>query len=71
MDMVTDCYKTQHFYNKIVDKTLLIWFTTQRRQHQLPVVAICPGGHEVLPVSATRNLDVYFDSAWFMPATTL
>jgi hypothetical protein len=41
-------------------------FQTQRRQHQLPVVDICVGGREILPVSSARNLGVYFDSGLCM-----
>jgi hypothetical protein len=33
-----------------------MWFTIQRRQLQLPVIAICNGGHDVLSVATARNL---------------
>ncbi len=48
------------------DKTEVMWFTTQRRQQQLPVSAIRVNGSDVLPVSSARNLGVYFDSALSM-----
>jgi hypothetical protein len=39
----------------------MMWLTTQRRQHPLPVVAMCIGGHEILSVSTARKIGVYFD----------
>jgi hypothetical protein len=71
-EVVTDCFNDVSAWmlsNRLqlnADKTELMWFTTQRRQHQLPVGAICIGGHDVPPVSSARNLGVYIDSALSM-----
>jgi hypothetical protein len=46
--------------------TEFLWFTTPRRQHQLPVGAIPIGGHDLMPTTSARNLGAYFDSALSM-----
>jgi len=45
-----------------VDKTDLIWFTTSRRQHQLPIGGMVIGGHDITPKLSVRNLGVIFDA---------
>jgi hypothetical protein len=68
MDLVTHCFNDVAAWMQSsrlqlnADKSELMWFTTQRRQHQLPVVVISFDGLEVLSVSTARNLGVYFDS---------
>jgi hypothetical protein len=51
-------------------KTEFLWFTTPRRQHQLPVGAIPIGGHDIMPTTSARNLGVFFDSAMIEYAPT-
>ena len=44
------------------DKTEVIWFTSSRRQHQIPSVPFAVGTDVVTPVSSVRDLGIYLDS---------
>ena len=43
-------------------KTEILWCTSSRRQHQLPVTQLTVGNHQVTPVTSVRNLGIYMDS---------
>ena len=43
-------------------KTEVLWFTSRRRLHLLPVSAIRVGSDQVKPVSVLRNFDIYMDA---------
>ena len=44
------------------DKTEVIWCTSSRRQHQIPLVPFAVGTDVVTPVSSVRDLGVFIDS---------
>jgi Reverse transcriptase (RNA-dependent DNA polymerase) len=44
------------------DKTEVIWVSTPRRQHQLPISPLLIDGSSVLPVRTVRNLGVFIDA---------
>jgi len=44
------------------DKTEVLWCTTGRRQHQLPITALSIDGVQVYPVTSVRNLGIFIDS---------
>ena len=44
------------------DKTEVIWVSTSRRQHQLPVWSMFIDGSLVHPVRTVRNLGVFIDA---------
>ena len=48
------------------DKTEVLWCTTSRRLHRLPVSSLLFGGATVLPMRAARNLGVFFDASLTM-----
>jgi hypothetical protein len=43
-------------------KTEVIWFSSSRRQHQIPSGPVRVGSTQVLPVSTARDLGVYLDA---------
>ena len=43
-------------------KTEILWCTSSRRQHQLPVTQLTVGNDQVTPVTSVRNLGIYMDS---------
>jgi len=52
-------------YNKLQlnsDKTEVLWYTTGRRQHQLPTTALSIDGVQVSSVTSVRNLGIVIDS---------
>jgi hypothetical protein len=44
------------------DKTEVLWCSTGRRQHQLPITALSIDGVPVTPVTSVRNLGIYIDA---------
>ena len=44
------------------DKTELIWFSSARRQHQIPTAQFVIGNDVINPVSSVRDLSIYLDS---------
>ena len=42
--------------------TQILWFTSSRRLHLLPVSPIRVGTDQVMPVSVVRNLGIYMDA---------
>jgi hypothetical protein len=49
-------------------KTEVIWFATNRRQHQLPTSGLRVGNDVILPVRSVRDLGIYLDSDLSMRA---
>ena len=43
-------------------KTKVLWCSSARRQHQIPVGPVRIGNTSVLPVSAVRDLGIYIDA---------
>lgn len=43
-------------------KTEVIWFSSARRQHQIPTVPLAVGPDEVAPVRSVRDLGIFLDS---------
>jgi hypothetical protein len=43
-------------------KTEVIWFSSARRQHQIPSDPVRIGNTHVLPVSTVRDLGVYIEA---------
>ena len=41
---------------------VLLWCSSARRQHQIPVGPVRIGNTSVLPVSAVRDLGIYIDA---------
>ena len=48
------------------DKTEILWCSSSKRVHSLPIDPIRCGGAFVIPTRSARNLGVYFDSALSM-----
>jgi hypothetical protein len=48
------------------DKTEILWCSSSKRVHLLPVAAIRCGGAAVTPTRSARNLGIYFDAALSM-----
>ena len=44
------------------DKTEVIWFSSARRQHQIPTAQFVIGNDVINPVSSVRDLGIYLDS---------
>jgi len=44
------------------DKTVVLWCTTGRSQHQLPTTAFSIDGVQVFPVTSVRNLHIFIDA---------
>jgi hypothetical protein len=44
------------------DKTEVIWCSSTRRQHQIPVTPLVVGSEAVSPVTSVRDLGIYIDS---------
>jgi len=42
--------------------TEVLWYTSGRRQHQLPTVRLVVGNDTVPPLSSVRNLGIYVDA---------
>ena len=43
-------------------KTEIIWFSSSRRQFQIPQVPFCVGTATIAPFSVVRDLGIYLDS---------
>ena len=42
-------------------KTEVIWFSSSRRQHQIPATSLQVGSNAVIPASSVRDLGIYLD----------
>ena len=55
------CWMTSNRLQLNTDKTEVLWFSTAKRQHQLPTIEVRIGTDPVAPSSAVRDLGVFLD----------
>ncbi|XP_018024561.1 uncharacterized protein LOC108680272 [Hyalella azteca] len=61
MDAISDWMRSNRLRLNAL-KTEFIWFTTARRQHQLPAYLVQVGDEFVAPASSVRSLGIQLDS---------